>query len=407
MKGRAAIGLATIWTLLPAADVFAWNGTFAAAPPMTQPLSGLTAVKLQNGDALFVAHNAANRCAAVMGECTATGPLPTQQNSAAAFTLPGGRVLLVGGNRDDARTALYDPNTNTWSVGPSLSAPRLDAPAVQLLDGAVLVVGGASGVSQAAIAGIERLDLATMTFEQVGALETPRRNATVSLLLDGRVLIAGGGNGPYAPFAEIYDPATGVVRRAAGLPKYRRSAGRAVTLKDGKVFVMGGWYDYFAMPRVAANAEVFDPLTETFTEVSTAGTPSRKGHTLTLLPDGEVLVAGGSTDLGGIPPETSIFSPRLNRVRIGSAMRLGRDNGAALLMGDGSVWVAGGYCGPQPGSDWMWTGTVDRFLSSVALFGSSFESADGQPTHASRENPRGRLSTKNSRARVVALTVRE
>lgn len=351
----------------------AWDGTFVPGPPMTEPLSGMTAAKLQNGDALFVAHNAANRCAAATGICVATGPLPTSQNSAAAFTLPDGRVLLVGGSHTDARTSLYDPETNAWSVGPSLSAPRLDAPAVQLLDGSVLVVGGASGASQAALAGIERLNLRTMTFEAAGALETPRRNATVSLLHDGRVLVAGGGNGPYVPFAEIYDPPTGAVRRAIGLPKYRRSAGRAVTLHDGRVFVMGGWYDYFAMPRVAANAEVFDPLTETFTEVFTSGTYSRKGHTLTLLPDGEVLVAGGSTDLGVIPAETSIFSPRLNRVRPGPQMRLGRDNGGALLMDDGSVWVAGGYCGAQPGSEWRWTETLDRFVSKERVFASGFE----------------------------------
>lgn len=373
MNRLAAIGLAGLWALVPAADAFAWNGIFSAAPSMTEPLSGLTAAKLQNGDALFVAHNAANRCAAATGECTATGPLPTHQNSAAAFTLPNGRVLLVGGNRDDPRTALYDPTTNAWSVGPLLSSPRLDAPAVQLQDGSVLVAGGASGASQAAIAGIERLDLGTMTFGAAGALETPRRNATVSLLHDGRVLVAGGGNGPYVPFAELYDPATGAVRRSAGLPKHRRSAGRAVTLTDGRVFVMGGWYDYFAMPRVAANAEVFDPQTETFTEVTTTGTSSRKGHTLTLLPDGEVLIAGGSTDLGVIPAEVSVFSPRLNRVRSGPSMRLGRDNGAALLMDDESVWVAGGYCGPQPGTEWRVTETVDRYVSSVRVFTSGFE----------------------------------
>lgn len=370
---RAALGWVALFALLPVTAAFAWNGAFSAAPSMTEPLSGMTAVKLQDGDALFIAHNAANRCAATTSECTATGPLPTHQNSAAAFTLQDGRVLLVGGNRDDARTALYDPTTNTWSVGPSLSAPRLDAPAVQLLDGSVLVAGGASGAGQAAIAGIERLDLATMIFEAAGALETPRANATVSLLPDGRVLVAGGGNGPYVPFAEIYDPATGAVRRAEGPPKYRRSAGRAVTLNDGRVFVMGGWFDYYTMPRVAANAEVFDPQTETFTEVTTTGNYSRKGHTLTLLPDGEVLIAGGSTDLGVIPPETSIFSPRLNSVRIGPLMRLGRDNGAALLMDDGGVWVAGGYCGPQPGTEWRTTESIDRFASNEHVFASGFE----------------------------------
>jgi hypothetical protein len=373
MNRLTAIGLAALLAFLPVTAAFAWNGAFSAAPSMTEPLSGMTAVKLQNGDALFAAHNAANRCAADTGICTATGPLPTQQNSAAAFTLPDGRVLLVGGNRDDARTALYDPTTNTWSVGPSLSAPRLDAPAVQLLDGSVLVAGGASGADQTALAGIERLDLAAMTFESAGALETPRANATVSLLHDGRVLVAGGGNGPYVPFAEIYDPATGAVHRAKGLPKYRRSAGRAVTLNDGRVFVMGGWFDYYTMPRVAANAEVFDPQTESFTEVTTTGTYSRKGHTLTLLPDGEVLIAGGSTDLGVIPAETSLFSPRLNRVRIGPSMRLGRDNGTALLMDDESVWVAGGYCGPQPGTEWRVTETVDRYVSNVRVFTSGFE----------------------------------
>ena len=74
----------------------------------------------------------------------------------ATFTLlPDGRVLAVGGTDNSSLriferseekflpvTEIYDPATNTWSLGPEMQVPRTEHAATALPDGRVLITGG-------------------------------------------------------------------------------------------------------------------------------------------------------------------------------------------------------------------------------------------------------------------------
>jgi hypothetical protein len=58
-------------------------------------------------------------------------------------------VLAIGGNIDDqggvtSSTELYDPSTNSWTLGDAINLPRDSHTASLLKDGKVLVVGGYS-----------------------------------------------------------------------------------------------------------------------------------------------------------------------------------------------------------------------------------------------------------------------
>ena len=55
--------------------------------------------------------------------------------------LPDGRVLINGGSNDRA-TTIYDPKTNTWSVGPLMNIPRAYNSDTTLSTGQVLTLGG-------------------------------------------------------------------------------------------------------------------------------------------------------------------------------------------------------------------------------------------------------------------------
>ena len=131
---------------------------------------------------------------------------------------------------------------------------------------------------------------------------SPRQGQTATLLPDGRVLVVGGAGearleeGPaYSATAELYDPRTGRWNETESLTMAR--AGHTATLlPNGKVLVVGGSVGDDATAR---SAELYDPSSGTWTLTSSMAS-ARTGHVATILADGKVLVAGG-VGLGSDP----------------------------------------------------------------------------------------------------------
>ena len=158
------------------------------------------------------------------GKFTATGTMTTGRSGNTATLLPDGRVLIAGGFGSDgnvlASTELYDPQSGTFSPTGSMAAVRGDHTATLLPDGRVLIAGGADapddGLAANILASAELYDPKTGTFSPAGSMATARQLQTATLLLDGRVLIAGGADGLTAgpgmvtalalPSAELYQP---------------------------------------------------------------------------------------------------------------------------------------------------------------------------------------------------------
>jgi Kelch motif len=103
-----------------------------------------------------------------------------------------------------------------------------------------------------------------------------------------------------------------VLARTWSLPAPRAACAcsTATLLPDGRVLVAGGTGD----SEVGATAEIYDPKTGTFSPTGSM-TAARISHTATLLADGRVLVAGGSDEYGLVAPaevydpQTGTFSP--------------------------------------------------------------------------------------------------
>src|SRR5436190_17672226 len=224
-----------------------------------------------------------------------TGSMSDGRSSHTATLLPNGKVLVAGG-RDfvtgRSSAELYDPATGTWTTTGSLTTALFAHTATLLPSGKVLVAGGGGAPSSA-----ELYEPSSGTWATTGSLATGRVFHTATLLPNGKVLVAGGwpasSGGPDPPpsvsSAELYDPAAGTWTTTGSLAT-GRDIPTATLLPNGRVLVAGGSSTAGGSP--LSSSELYDPGSGSWTATGSMAA-ARKSHTATLLPSGKVLAAGG------------------------------------------------------------------------------------------------------------------
>src|ERR1700722_8058601 len=113
-----------------------------------------------------------------------------------------------------------------------------------------------------------------------------------------------------------------------------RSGQTATLLPDGDVLIVGG---------SSASAELYDPATRKFAPTGSMSV-ARPGATATLLPDGQVLVAGGCCRSGSNFASAELYDPTSGTWSPTGSMIDARSYQTAPLLSDGEVLVAGGAC---------------------------------------------------------------
>lgn len=259
-----------------------------------------------------------------------------------SFLLSNGTVVVVGGILGGP-VEVFDPGTAFFTYKSGLGLPdHVYGGATMMPDDRVVLTGGiGAGLTGTA----DTLDPVAMSWQPISStMLTPRYGHTTTLLPSGKVLICGGedGNG-VTNSAELFDPANQTftaTKTSMSVPRYTHTA---TQLLDGRVLIAGGYTGPAAPPlNQTSSAEIFDPVTETFTPTAGAMNYPRYEHTATLLGDGKVLIAGGRS--GATPTATAeIFDPASGTFRVlSSNLSVPRALASATCLLNGCVFIAGG-----------------------------------------------------------------
>nr|WP_224243232.1 kelch repeat-containing protein [Hyalangium gracile] len=274
-------------------------------------------------------------CPFPMGYWAPTGSMSHRRTSHAMALLPGGKVLVSGGRFDEAdpfepylhSAEVYDPAAGTWSPTGSMAEGRARHTATLLPGGKVLVVGGNN------LPAAELYDPTTGTWSPTGPMATARYYHTAALLPGGSVLVAGGwGNSPPGTAVELYDPATNTWSQTGSMSSPRENH-TATLLPGGRVLVAGG--------NGLRTVELYDPATGTWSPTNSMN-KIHFNHTATLLPNGKVLVAGGLGGPDGSQETAELYDPALGTWSMTGSMATAREDHTAVLLPDGRVLAVGG-----------------------------------------------------------------
>jgi galactose oxidase len=272
-----------------------------------------------------------------------------------------GRVFIAGGhilaNHGLPTTVIFNPVSNTLSRGPNMNAGRWYPTALALPNKEMLIAGGTtesggynaipqvysttSGTYRTLTGALRSLDFyprlhlapdgklaltgpaqptkyltttglgswKTFTNSNVSAL---RQYGSSVMYLPGKILSAGGVNPTAIATAEVIDlNKPSPVWRLVGAMRYRRRHLNLTLLPDLKVLVSGGTTYGNSIADAVLTPELWDPATESFTNLAPMQVKRVYHSTALLLPNGKVLHLGGNSEPSGGVDEfrAQLFSP--------------------------------------------------------------------------------------------------
>jgi hypothetical protein len=270
--------------------------------------------------------------------------------------LPNGKLFVAGGHelgyvglRD---TRLFDSDLRSWTAGPDMARGRWYPTTTTLPDGRVLIVSG-DGIRPG-----PNDPFFVRPSDTIPEIYDPKTNTLSAMPSAGRLMplypymfVAPDGRvadvGPDTT-TRLLDTSTGQWATLASQSPI--TGGSAVMYRPGKVLKTGTWTDTdFGNPAIHNRSAVLD-LDQTVPAWRSVAPMkwSRTYHTLTVLPDGDVLALGGQSAFGANSlvnspvlqgeiwnPDTDAWKP------IASSLRPRGYHNTSLLLPDGRILLAG------------------------------------------------------------------
>ena len=222
-----------------------------------------------------------------------------------------------------------------------------------------------------------------------GSMATSRIHSQRETLPDGRILVVGGSNttgvdGSASVFhatAELYDPVTGTWTTTGSLTTGGRALHTSSRLPDGRILITGGWNGSAAL----SSAEIYDPATGTWTATGSM-TTARAEHRDQILFDGRILITGGFDSAGNPLASAEIYNPATGTFTATGSMSTARNGHRTDNVGAGKVLVTGGFgAGGTP------LASAELFNPSTGTFSAAASLAQARGHHFATELPTGEV----------------
>ena len=174
-----------------------------------------------------------------------------------------------------------------------------------------------------------------------------------------------------------------------------RAAHTATLLPNGQVLIAGG---FSGGQNSLASAETFDPAQEKFASAGNMSV-SRSGHTATLLPNGKVLIAGGYN--GDYLASAELYDPAARTFTPANTMRAARSGHVAVLLPNGKVLLAGGV-----GVGWTFLKSAELYDPSTNSFTATGDMLAERESHTATLLNNGQvLIAGGHKGRRAAITI--
>lgn len=279
-----------------------------------------------------------------------------QNSSGDAFKISDNEILFIPKDLgSDKSIEIFDVNSGNTEIFNSNFQKRYNSELTLLNNQTILQTGGAKGASKnGEELEVQKIDIIAKSVSVNGNIKHKREKHTATFLNDGNILIVGGGAGEFkwennkrtnliepTGKAEIYNPKTGTSEYVGEMnhPRWNHSA---LLLPDGKVLIAGG-SKYFVDDKDLnlideKFIEIYNPSTKIF-EIAGKLNNDMEKPTLILLPDNKVLILGNKNNGSEANPEIFDLKTGKTEELILKGFKVGSHD--ALLLNDGNVFIFG------------------------------------------------------------------
>lgn len=267
------------------------------------------------------------------------------------FIAYGDKLYLLGG-RGVKPVQIYDPETETWSNGPSSGFQMHHFQAVVYND-LIYVVGAYTGVccdSESGISHVYTYNPQTNNWNQLHEIPANRRRgSTGAVVYNDKIYIVGGLDGGHGSPAtaynwfDEYDPATGQWKILPSAPRVRDHFHAVV--HNNKLYLTGGRDTSHpsVTSAVIPEVDVFNFNTNSWSTLpSSKNLPTPRGGAASTLYQGKILVIGGETAGQTLAhKETEAFDPISETWSTLAELNVGR-HGTQASIYDDALYIAAG-----------------------------------------------------------------